>query len=298
MAFAEHGLGKSLSDVFARTQRKDAVGRGFLELDITALIPPGENPRQQFDAAALDELTESVRIHGVLQPIVVLKRENGYEIISGERRFRAAKKAGLLKVPVVVRDGDDPQHIAELRLIENIQRENLNPVELAHAYNALLEQHGLTHEALSERVSKERSSITNVLRLLTLPQQVQDEVVAGTISMGHAKVLLGVMNGGFQLELARRVIEEQCSVRELERLVKAGPVGATVAPTPVAAPGLDIDASRRRELEENLYRLLGTRVEIKERGKKGTLTLHFAGQDQFQRLVSILERLVKQSNAG
>ena len=286
MAFAEHGLGKSLSDVFARTPRKDG-GKGFLEVDLNQIVASSQNPRQVFDANALAELAHSILRHGILQPIVVMKRDAGYEIVSGERRYRAAKQAGLTKVPVVVREGDDQQHLAELRLIENIQREDLNPIELAQAYQALLEQHGLTHEDLAERVGKDRSSVTNALRLLALPAQIQAEVSAGTLSNGHAKALLGA-EPAWQLTLARRAIEEGLSVREVERLAKAGPGSAVPAAKP-KPPHI-------KELEANLFRLFGTRVKVKEKNGKGSLTLSFSGKEHFQRVVTILDKVVKQSN--
>jgi len=287
MAFAEHGLGKSLSDVFARTPRKDG-GKGFLEVDLNQIVPPSQNPRQVFDANALADLAQSILHHGILQPIVVIKRDTGYEIVSGERRYRAAKQAGLTKVPVVVREGDDQQHLAELRLIENIQREDLNPIELAQAFQALLDQHGLTHEDLAERVGKDRSSVTNALRLLTLPAQIQAEVSAGTLSNGHAKALLGVTDAAWQLTLARRAIEDGFSVREVERLAKAGP-GSVVPEAKPKPPHI-------KELEANLFRLFGTRVKVKEKNGKGSLTLSFTGKEHFQRVVTILDKVVKQSN--
>ncbi len=287
MAFAEHGLGKSLSDVFARTPRKDG-GKGFLEVDLNQIVPPSQNPRQVFDANALADLAQSILHHGILQPIVVIKRDTGYEIVSGERRYRAAKQAGLTKVPVVVREGDDQQHLAELRLIENIQREDLNPIELAQAFQALLDQHGLTHEDLAERVGKDRSSVTNALRLLTLPAQIQAEVSAGTLSNGHAKALLGVTDAAWQLTLARRAIEDGLSVREVERLAKAGP-GSVVPEAKPKPPHI-------KELEANLFRLFGTRVKVKEKNGKGSLTLSFTGKEHFQRVVTILDKVVKQSN--
>ena len=287
MAFAEHGLGKSLSDVFARTPRKDG-GKGFLEVDINQIVAPAQNPRQVFDATALAELAQSIHRHGILQPIVVIKRDAGYEVVSGERRYRAAKQAGLTKVPVVVREGDDQQHLAELRLIENIQREDLNPIELAQAYQALLEQHGLTHEDLAERVGKERSSISNALRLLSLPPQIQAEVSAGTLANGHAKALLAASDPAWQLALARRAIEEGLSVRELERLAKAGP--GTAVPEPKPKP------PHIKELEANLFRLLGTRVKVKEKNGKGSLTLSFSGKEHFQQVVTLLDKVVKQSS--
>jgi ParB family transcriptional regulator, chromosome partitioning protein len=287
MAFVNHGLGKSLSEVFAKTPRRDG-GRGFLEVDIGLLVPPSHNPRQVFDETALEELATSIRQHGILQPIVVMKQEAGYEIVSGERRFRAAKLAGLSKVPVVVREGgDDAQEVAELRLIENIQRENLNPIELARAYQALVTDHGLTQEQVAEQVGKERSSVANSLRLLGLPSQIQDEVGNGALSQGHAKALLACADDAWRLQLARQVIEEGLSVRETERLAKRGPGEA-----PPSGPG---KPAHIKELEANLLRLFGTKVKIKEKGGKGSLSIQFVGKEQFQRVVTLLDRAFKQA---
>jgi ParB family chromosome partitioning protein len=288
MALSDNSLGRSLSEVFAKTVRREPV-KGYLEVDITLIAPPGLNPRQDFDAQALQELAASVRQHGILQPIVVIKRESGYEVLSGERRLRAAKLAGLTKIPVVVRDETNPQHLAELRLIENIQRENLNPIELAQAYQALIDQHQLTHEALADRLNKERSSISNSVRLLTLPVELRALIASGALSAGHAKVLAGISAGAWQRAVAQQTIDQGLSVRAVERLAKAGP------PTISRTSG---KSAHVKELETNLFHLFGTRVVVKERSGKGSLTLHFDSHDHFQRVVAIMDRIVKQANAG
>jgi ParB family chromosome partitioning protein len=288
MALSDNSLGRSLSEVFAKTVRREPV-KGYLEVDITLIAPPGLNPRQDFDAQALQELAASVRQHGILQPIVVIKRESGYEVLSGERRLRAAKLAGLTKIPVVVRDETNSQHLAELRLIENIQRENLNPIELAQAYQALIDQHQLTHEALADRLNKERSSISNSVRLLTLPVELRALIASGALSAGHAKVLAGISAGAWQRAVAQQTIDQGLSVRAVERLAKAGP------PTTSRTSG---KSAHVKELETNLFHLFGTRVAVKERSGKGSLTLHFDSHDHFQRVVAIMDRIVKQANAG
>ena len=287
MVLSDSALGRSVSDVLARTIRRPEPGRGYLEVDIGLVTPPQENPRTDFDQAALEELAASIRQHGILQPIVVLRREVGYEVISGERRLRAAKLANLPRVPVVIREEDNPQHLAELRLIENIQRQNLNAIELSLAYKSLIDQHGLTHDALADRLNKDRSSITNLMRLQTLPNDIQVKISAGALSLGHAKALLSCTTPDWQSRLAARVVAEGLSVRETERLAKEGP---PVAPVPAAA-----GPSHIRELEQNLYHLLGTKVKVKEKGQKGTLTLYFDNRDQFQRVVAVMGRFVKQA---
>lgn len=290
MGLSDNGLGRSVSDVLAKTVRRSPEpNRGYLEIDIGLISPSRSNPRKAFDQASLDELAASIRLHGILQPIVVLKREVGYEIISGERRYRAARQIGLPRIPVVIRDEANPQHLAEVRLVENIQRQDLNPIELAEAYLALLETHQLTQEELAVRINKDRASISNLLRLLTLPAALRQLVASGQVSIGHAKALLACTDPAWQVALAQRVVAESLSVRETERLAAAG-VPTTPAPT---AP-----ASHVRELETNLYHLFGAPVVIRERGGKGTMTIQFAGSDQFQRVVAILERAVKQSTAS
>ncbi len=292
MALSDNSLGRSLSDVFAKTVRREQP-KGYLEIDLGLIVPPTSNPRTDFDTQALEELAASLRLHGMLQPIVVMKREVGYEVLSGERRYRAAKLAGLAKVPVVVREENDPQHQAELRLIENIQRENLNAMELARAYQALIETHGLTHDALADRVNKERSSISNNLRLLSLPAEVQALVSNGSLSMGHARALVAVSDVEWQRALAQRVIDEGLSVREVERLAKLGPSSA-----PAIDPTRAVKPPHLRELETNLFHLFGTRVTVKEKSGKGSMTLHFDSKDHFQRVVAIMDRIVKQANAS
>jgi ParB family chromosome partitioning protein len=222
---------------------------------------------------------------------VVIKRDSGYEVLSGERRLRAAKHAGLTKIPVVVRDETNPQHLAELRLIENIQRENLNPIELAHAYQALIDEHQLTHEALADRLNKERSSISNSVRLLTLPVELQAFIASGALSAGHAKVIAGIAAGAWQLAVAQQTIDQGLSVRAVERLAKEGPPSTQRT----VAKG---KSAHVKELETNLFHLFGTRVSVKERSGKGSLTLHFDSHDHFQRVVAIMDRIVKQANAG
>jgi ParB family transcriptional regulator, chromosome partitioning protein len=289
MALSDNSLGRSLSDVFAKTVRREPP-RGYLEVDLGLITPPSKNPRTDFDESALAELAASLRTHGMLQPIVVMKRDVGYEVLSGERRYRAAKLAGLATVPVVVRDEQDPQHVAELRLIENIQRENLNPLELAKAYQALIETHGLTHAALADRLNKERSTVTNALRLLGLPEIIQKLISEQKLGMGHARALAGISDTSWQQTLAERAVQDGLSVREVERLAKNGP--APAIPVPEKAQ----KAPHIRELETNLFHLFGTRVSVKERGGKGSMTLYFDSKDHFQRVVAIMDRIVKQAN--
>ena len=289
MGLSDSSLGRNLSEVLAKTVRRDPP-KGYLEVDIGLLSPSKTNPRTEFNEAALAELGQSIATHGILQPIVVLRRDVGYEILSGERRYRAALLAGLARVPVVVRDEEDPQHLAELRLIENLQRADLSPLEVARAYQALIDQHQLTHDEVASRVNKDRSSVTNSLRVLTLPAEIQALLAEGALSVGHAKALLAIADPVWQLALAQKAAAEQMSVRTLEQLARLGPPqGAAAAPAPAKPAHI-------AELESNLKLLFGTTVTVKEKaGGKGTMTLHFHSRDHFQRVVAIMERFCRQS---
>jgi ParB family chromosome partitioning protein len=290
VSLSDGSLGRSLNDVLAKTVRREPP-RGYLDVDIGLISPSSKNPRTHFDDTALAELAASITTHGVLQPVVVLRKEVGYEIISGERRYRAAKLAGLTRLPVVVRDDDNPQHLAELRLIENLQRSDLNPIEVAEALQSLITEHGLSHEDLASRVNKDRSTVTNALRLLSLPPTIRAWIHEGSLSTGHAKVLAGIADPAQQLALARKVTEGQLSVRDLERLARLGPA-ALVAPDPVTAA----KPPHLAELEANLKLLFGTPVKVKEKNGKGAITLNFHDKDHFNRVVAIMDRFVKQAN--
>ncbi|TVR42142.1 MAG: ParB/RepB/Spo0J family partition protein [Planctomycetota bacterium] len=287
----ELGLGQGLREVLARTPRRTNERNGQMgnEVEIGLIRPPGANPRTRFDEATLEELASSIRQHGMLQPIVVMRKEGGgYEIVAGERRWRAAKKLGLEKVPVVVREDDGPRHLAELRLVENIQRENLNPIELALAYRSLQDEHGLSHEELAVRLGKDRTSIANTTRLLQLPKVVCDDVAAGRLSMGHAKALLSLPDAPAITEVAQRAIEEGWSVRETERQCRLWG-RATRGQSKNVTPAI-------RELEANLFRLLGAPVAIKEGGGgKGAVTVKFQSKQQFQRIIEVFDRVCKEA---
>ncbi len=296
MALNDNSLGKTMSKVFAKTQRRDtASGRGTLEVDLNLIIPSKANPRKTIDADHLDELAQSISTHGILQPLVVVKRGGGYEIIAGERRYRAARKAGLAKVPVVVHDTASEEELCELRLIENIQREDLNAIELAQAYQSLIKDYGLTQEQVATQVGKNRSSITNCLRLLTLPAPLQELVANDALSMGHARALLPLDDLPQQRALANRIINEGISVRETERLVRQR---AHTAKADHSAP----DQTRKggkpshiKELESNLYRLFGAPVSIRERDGKGSLTIHFETKGAFKQIVEVLDDAFRQA---
>jgi ParB family transcriptional regulator, chromosome partitioning protein len=275
MADKRPALGRGLSALIPDAPAPQASDRA-LEIDIDLLRPNKFQPRTQMDDSRIDELSRSIRSHGVIQPIVVRKTDTGYEIVAGERRWRASQRAGLLKVPIVVRDIPDDQLLAAA-LIENIQRENLNPIEEAHAYRRLSDEFGMTQEQIAESVGKDRSSIANYVRLLRLPAELRDHVGSGALSMGHARALLGLPDDSAQLRVGQEVVDKGLSVRETEVLVKR-----TTAPPP-EKPEEQKDV-HTRAAEERLRFALGTRVRIIRKGKGGRLEIDFGDENELHRL--------------
>ena len=256
------------------------------EVDLDLLRPNPDQPRQAPEDARLDELAQSIRAHGVIQPIVVTKRDDdpGFEIVAGERRWRAAQRAGLLQVPVVVREMPRTRRL-EVALIENIQRENLNPIEEATAYRQLGDEFGMTQQQIADAVGKERATVANYQRLLGLPPEVQADVAAGRLTMGHARAVAGLTDADQQIAVARRIREGDLSVRAAEELVKQ--VGA---PKPERASGKPPADVHVRAAEERLRLSLGTRVRIVPRGKRGRIEISYTSEDELQRLYDHLTR--------
>jgi ParB family transcriptional regulator, chromosome partitioning protein len=247
-----------------------------LEIDTDLLRPNKFQPRTQMDEEGIEELARSVRSNGIIQPIVVRRSGAGYEIVAGERRWRAAQRVGLLKVPVVVRDVPDDKLLA-VALIENIQRQDLNPIEEAIAYRRLADEFNLTQEQIADAVGKDRSSIANYVRLLKLPLEVRSSVAASALSMGHARALLALADEASQLSLARDVIARSLSVRETEALVKK----AGELQEEKKEKKIDVHT---RAAEDKLRLALGTRVRINRRGKGGRIEIEFVDEDELQRL--------------
>ena len=275
-------------------EKRPALGRGLsalipdapvapertLDVDIDLIRPNRFQPRTTMDDDRLEDLARSIRANGVIQPIVVRRAGDGYEIIAGERRWRASQRAGLLKIPVVVREIPEDRLLA-VALIENVQREDLNPIEEAHAYHQLAEEFHLTQEQIAESVGKDRSSIANYVRLLKLPHEVRESVASGGLSMGHARALAGMADEASLLRLARDVIAKQLSVRETEALIRkstAPPAEKTESPKDV----------HTRAAEEQLRFALGTRVRIVRKGKAGRIEVDFTSEDELQRIYELL----------
>ena len=292
-------LGKSIQNVLQKTPKKGEKNlNGYVEVELSLIRPPAENPRKQFDNKDLEELSESIREHGIIQPIVVIRQgAAGYEIVSGERRYRASKLLGLEKVPVVIRSNDDDQELSEIRLIENIQRADLNPVEVAIAYQKLINDYKLTQEELSKRVGKNRASIANSLRILQLPKQLLDALADGSLSAGHAKAILSVEDSDGQLSLGRQVIIKKLSVRETEELAKDSKRSSFTSK--VSKTGGVQKAPELKELEGDMSRLFGRKVKIKYNDKtgKGSLALSFANKSDFNELYKKLQKTLGESAA-
>jgi ParB family chromosome partitioning protein len=282
-------LGKGLSALIPDAPEPASRG-GAIEIDIDLLAPNEDQPRTQMDERKLEDLAQSIRANGVIQPILVRKAGAAYRIIAGERRWRAAQRAGLLKVPVVVRDVAEGSHeqFLELALIENIQRENLNCVEEAAAYQRLSEEFHLTQEQIAAAVGKDRSSVANYLRLLKLPEEVRAELGAGTLSMGHARALLAVADPAAQRHAAREVISRGLSVRDTELMVKKlGTQSPRASRSPngdAAAGNVDQRDVHTRAAEDRMRFALGTQVRIARRGQAGTIEIAFGSEAELNRI--------------
>ncbi len=281
-------LGKGLSALIP--DAPEPVRSSPVDVDIDRLAPNDFQPRGQMDAARLQDLAHSITANGVIQPIVVRKVGDRFQIIAGERRWRAAKLAGLLRVPIVVRAvaAGQERSLLEMALIENIQRENLNPIEEALAYRRLADEFQMTQEAIATAVGKDRATVANVLRLLKLPADVRADVAAGTLSMGHARALLALTDESALRRLARDVIARSLSVRETESLIKDAAAEAAAQPAE-APPPTPVDV-HTRAAEDRLRLALGTRVRIVRKGPRGRIEIDFGSEEE---LIRIYEQLTE-----
>ncbi len=287
MADKRPALGRGLSALIPQTPApappSDRDVSRPVELDIDLLVPNPQQPRTHLDEARLDELAQSIRANGVIQPIIIRQAGDHYEIVAGERRWRAAQRAGLLKVPVIVREIDDDK-LLEVALIENIQRENLNPIEEAQAYRRLIDEMHLTQEAIADQVGKDRATVANYLRLLRLPDEVRGDVGSGALSMGHARALLGLATEAAQRRVARDIVSRGLSVRETEATVRRE---IAPNPPPPPPPPRTIDPNTRAA-EERLKLTVGTSVRIVRKGKGGRIEIDFRDEEELQRVYEIL----------
>ena len=286
MAKTRHALGRGLSALIPETgiEPVERLTERPTEVDLDRLVPNRRQPRIAFDEAKLWELSRSIGSSGLIQPIVVRALEgDSFEIVAGERRWRAAQMAGLLRVPVVVREVPDDK-LLEMALIENLQRENLNPIEEAEAYRSLISEHQMTQEEVAAGVGKDRATIANYIRLLALSPEVQIEVVAGTLTMGHARALLGLTEASAQCRAAKEVMARGLSVRDTEELVKRlGRSDEVTRSSPSSEPDV-----HTKEAQDRLRIVLGTRVRIVRQGQKGRIEILFGSENELQRLFELL----------
>ena len=272
-------LGKGLSALIPDVP--EPARQGAIEIDIDLIAPNDKQPRVQMDDAKLDELSRSIKENGVIQPILVQRMGDLYRIIAGERRWRAAQRAGLLKVPVVVRAAPvNDRQLLQLALVENIQRENLNPVDEALAYQRLADEFGMTHDQIAAAVGKDRSSVANYVRLLKLADEVRADLASGALAMGHARALLGLSDPALQRQASREAISRSLSVRETEALVKrlASPRAARA---PRAEASKDVHT---RAAEDRLRFALGTKVRILRGAQGGTIEISFGSEAELNRI--------------
>ena len=283
-------LGRGLD--FLISGSADGTQDEIAQLDISSIQPNPFQPRREFAENELAELAGSIREHGILQPIIVREHAGGFQIVAGERRMRACQLLALPTIPAIVRRADDTQML-ELALVENIQRENLNAIELARAYHGYIQRLGLTQEQAAERLGKSRSAVANMIRLLDLPQDLQDMVSRGTLNMGHARALLGVSDPDVQRALALRAAEEAWSVRDVERAVQSPPTseapgGAAASESSDAGAEEASRAAHLSDLEAQLRERLGTRVRLQDRGTRGRIVIEYYSRDELDRLLETL----------
>ncbi|MBQ9748215.1 MAG: ParB/RepB/Spo0J family partition protein [Clostridia bacterium] len=282
MAQKKKGLGRGLDDIFLDTHSTETSEGGITMVRIGDVEPNADQPRKTFDQTELAALAESITNYGMIQPITARIIDGGiYQIVTGERRWRAARLAGLTEVPVIVITADDKK-AAEMALVENIQRSDLNPIEEALGYAALIKEHGLTQDEAAKRVGKSRVAVTNALRLLNLPENVRKMVEEGDLSSGHAKVLLGLNDKEKMEDLANQVIIRDLSVRDTERLIKLA--NEPVKTEPVVATDVD----HTRALETMVQQTLGRTVKISEKGKKRSITIGYSDNEDLEALLKLL----------
>ncbi len=289
MAPKKKALGKGLDNLIPENEEeevKTVVVTAENEININLIEPNPDQPRKKFDDDALAELADSIKEHGLIEPIVVQKKDKRYIIVAGERRWRACRIAKLKKVPVVIKEFDDKERF-EIAIIENIQRQDLNAIEEAMAYQVLVDEYKLTQDKVAERVSKSRVAITNSLRLLKLDKRVQELVVNDLISGGHARALLSLNNKDIQYDTAMKVIDEKLSVRETEKLVKS-----LNNPNDKNAKSKVLDNEAiYKEYENNLRTILGSKVAIQRKGSnKGKIVIEFNSTDEFEKVYDIIKR--------
>ncbi len=279
-------LGRGLDAILVDAYTVDNTenNAGITTVRINEVEPNATQPRKTFDPAELEALAESINLYGVIQPITVRSIDGMYQIVTGERRWRAARMAGLSEIPVIIITADDKK-VAELALVENIQRSDLNPIEEAMGFAALIEEHGLTQEEAAKRIGKSRSAVTNSLRLLNLPESVRKMIENGELSSGHAKVLLGLSNQDAMEKAAIQIVSRDLSVRETEKLVKMMEEASSKQPE---EEKISHDVDHTRSLELLVQKAIGRTIKINEKGNKSSITIGYSDNEDLEKLLKIL----------
>ncbi len=289
------GLGKGLEALFSNseidtqeisvTKKEESEEKGISFININEIKPNQNQPRKSFNEEKLEELAASIIENGLIQPVILRKADKGYEIVAGERRWRACRKAGLKEIPCIIREFTDEQNML-IAIIENMQREDLNPVEEAEGLNQMIVNFGMTQEQVSKSVGKSRPYITNALRLLKLPSEIREMLLANQLSAGHAKAIAGISDTEKQIQLAEYAIKEGLSVREIEKIIKEENAPKKKISRKKAEKSADV-----RKVEDDLKQIMGTKVNLNQSGKKGKIEIEYYSRDELERLIELLKSL-------
>lgn len=289
------GLGKGLEALFSNseidtqeisvTKKEESEEKGISFININEIKPNQNQPRKSFNEEKLEELAASIIENGLIQPVILRKADKGYEIVAGERRWRACRKAGLKEIPCIIREFTDEQNML-IAIIENMQREDLNPIEEAEGLNQMIVNFGMTQEKVSKSVGKSRPYITNALRLLKLPSEIREMLLANQLSAGHARAIAGISDTEKQIQLAEYAIKEGLSVREIEKIIKEENAPKKKISRKKAEKSADV-----RKVEDDLKQIMGTKVNLNQSGKKGKIEIEYYSRDELERLIEMLKSL-------
>lgn len=289
------GLGKGLEALFSNSEidtqeisvikKEESEEKGISFININEIKPNQNQPRKSFNEEKLEELAASIIENGLIQPVILRKADKGYEIVAGERRWRACRKAGLKEIPCIIREFTDEQNML-IAIIENMQREDLNPVEEAEGLNQMIVNFGMTQEQVSKSVGKSRPYITNALRLLKLPSEIREMLLANQLSAGHARAIAGIGDTEKQIQLAEYAIKEGLSVREIEKIIKEENAPKKKISRKKAEKSADV-----RKVEDDLKQIMGTKVNLNQSGKKGKIEIEYYSRDELERLIELLKSL-------
>lgn len=289
------GLGKGLEALFSNseidtqeisvTKKEESEEKGISFININEIKPNQNQPRKSFNEEKLEELAASIIENGLIQPVILRKADKGYEIVAGERRWRACRKAGLKEIPCIIREFTNEQNML-IAIIENMQREDLNPIEEAEGLNQMIVNFGMTQEQVSKSVGKSRPYITNALRLLKLPSEIREMLLANQLSAGHARAIAGISDTEKQIQLAEYAIKEGLSVREIEKIIKEENAPKKKISRKKAEKSADV-----RKVEDDLKQIMGTKVNLNQSGKKGKIEIEYYSRDELERLIEMLKSL-------